>query len=168
MSPEPRNGQGVYVGYALPASIEEDETVSNSQNYGGFQNEIYLEGLQGKIPEYPVDHPDLVAKATAAMPSHVLHYVQGGCGDDHTQDRNARAFSEWGATSRRPHPGWRLTEQRGVLSDNVNVTTDGGLWRNANVGRVVRPAQRERARDFLGLEFLGDLFLCLSRMRRRR
>ena len=82
------------------ALIEEDTTVSNSQNYGGFQNEIYFAGLQGKIPEYPVDYPDLVARATAAMPSHVLHYVQGGCGDEHTQDRNARAFSEWGMVPR--------------------------------------------------------------------
>ena len=59
--------------------------------------------------------------------------------------RILRLFPQMRASLRRPHPGWRLTEQRGVLSDNVNVTTDGGLWRNANPGRVVESrASREK------------------------
>ena len=74
--------------------------MSEHQNYGGLQNEIYFKGLQGEIPQYPVNHADLVARATAAMPPHVLHYVQGGCGDEHTQDRNAEAFAEWGMVPR--------------------------------------------------------------------
>lgn len=71
-----------------------------SPNYGGFQNEIYFNGLQGVVPEYPVDFKDLVARAQAALPPHVLSYVQGGCGDELTQDRNASAFGHWGMVPR--------------------------------------------------------------------
>ncbi|WP_300528807.1 alpha-hydroxy-acid oxidizing protein [Maricaulis sp.] len=71
-----------------------------SPNYGGFQNEIYFNGLQGVVPEFPVDFEDLVARAQAALPPHVLSYVQGGCGDELTQDRNASAFAHWGMVPR--------------------------------------------------------------------
>jgi len=71
-----------------------------SPNYGGYQNEIYFNGLQGIVPEYPVDFRDLVERAQAALPPHVLSYVQGGCGDELTQDRNASAFAHWGMVPR--------------------------------------------------------------------
>ena len=71
-----------------------------SPNYGGFQNEIYFGGLQGVIPEYPIDFEDLVQRAESAMPPHVLSYVQGGCGDERTQDQNAAAFHNWGMVPR--------------------------------------------------------------------
>ncbi|MEM0985586.1 MAG: alpha-hydroxy-acid oxidizing protein [Pseudomonadota bacterium] len=71
-----------------------------SPNYGSFQNEIYNAGLQGVIPKYPVGFKDLVEQATAAMPPHVLSYVQGGCGDELTQDQNAAAFAHWGMVPR--------------------------------------------------------------------
>ena len=71
-----------------------------SPNYGGLQNEIYFNGLQGIVPEYPVDFKDLVERAQAALPPHVLSYVQGGCGDELTQDRNASAFANWGMVPR--------------------------------------------------------------------
>lgn len=78
----------------------EKRTAFVSPNYGGFQNEIYFNGLQGVIPEYPVDFQDLVARAQAALPPHVLSYVQGGCGDELTQDLNALAFQKWGMVPR--------------------------------------------------------------------
>lgn len=71
-----------------------------SPNYGGFQNEIYFNGLQGVIPEYPIDFEELLDRAEAAMPPHVLSYVQGGCGDERTQDQNALAFHNWGMVPR--------------------------------------------------------------------
>lgn len=69
-------------------------------HFGDYQNEIYLAGLQGVITRVPVDYPSLVARASAAMPPSVLNYVQGGCGDETTQDRNAEAFSRWGMVPR--------------------------------------------------------------------
>ncbi|MEM9467556.1 MAG: alpha-hydroxy-acid oxidizing protein [Actinomycetota bacterium] len=73
---------------------------SPSPNYGGFQTEIYMAGLTGVVPEFPVDHAELVQRANQAMPPHVLSYVQGGCGDEFTQDRNVSAFDQWGMVPR--------------------------------------------------------------------
>lgn len=69
-------------------------------HYGDYQNAIYLAGLSGVIPRLPVDHAGWEARATAAMPPSVLNYVQGGCGDETTQDRNASAFAHWGMVPR--------------------------------------------------------------------
>lgn len=69
-------------------------------HYGDYQNQIYFAGLQGVVPKLPVDYATLVARAEAAMPPQVLTYVQGGCGDEHTQDWNAAAFRRWGMVPR--------------------------------------------------------------------
>ena len=71
-----------------------------SPAYGNFQTDIYFAGLNGVIPEYPTDFKTLEARAESAMPPHVLSYVQGGCGDELTQDRNAEAFGNWGMIPR--------------------------------------------------------------------
>ncbi|MEM0953125.1 MAG: alpha-hydroxy-acid oxidizing protein [Pseudomonadota bacterium] len=77
-----------------------DQSQDDGPQYGDFQNEIYLGGLQGTVPRFPVAFADLVERATAAMSPDVLSYVQGGCGDEFTQDRNAEAFSDWGIVPR--------------------------------------------------------------------
>jgi lactate 2-monooxygenase len=69
-------------------------------HYGDFQTAIYGAGLRGVIPKLPVDYATLVRRAAAAMPPQVLTYVQGGCGDEHTQDVNASAFHHWGMVPR--------------------------------------------------------------------
>ncbi|KTT69660.1 alpha-hydroxy-acid oxidizing protein [Sphingomonas endophytica] len=68
--------------------------------YGDYQNAIYLAGLSGVVPEWPVDHATLRARAAAHWPASVRDYVQGGCGDEATQDANAAAFGHWGLTPR--------------------------------------------------------------------
>ena len=69
-------------------------------HYGDYQNEIYFGGLQGHLPTLPVDFATLEARAAAVMPPSVLTYLQGGCGDELTQQRNASAFAEWGMIPR--------------------------------------------------------------------
>lgn len=69
-------------------------------HYGDYQTEIYFQGLHGVLPKYPVDFAGLQARAQAAMPPSTLKYVQGGCGDEHTQDSNASAFKHWGLIPR--------------------------------------------------------------------
>ena len=69
-------------------------------HYGDFQTQIYLAGLQGILPKLPVDFATLEPLAHAAMPNWVLTYVQGGCGDEHTQRANASAFKHWGLVPR--------------------------------------------------------------------
>jgi lactate 2-monooxygenase len=68
--------------------------------YGDYQNEIYFNGLRGIRPKLPVDFKSLEAKAAAALPASVLSYVQGGCGDERTQEFNASAFQRWGLIPR--------------------------------------------------------------------
>ncbi|MEG8044862.1 alpha-hydroxy-acid oxidizing protein [Sphingomonas aerolata] len=69
-------------------------------HYGDYQNAIYNAGLSGVIPKVPVDYATLELRASAAMPPSVLGYVQGGCGDEFTQNNNADAFRHWGMTPR--------------------------------------------------------------------
>lgn len=68
--------------------------------FGDYQNEIYFKGLQGVRPALPVDFKTLERRAAAAMPPSILSYVQGGCGDEFTQNHNAEAFKRWGLTPR--------------------------------------------------------------------
>jgi lactate 2-monooxygenase len=69
-------------------------------HYGDYQNAIYGAGLAGVVPAVPVDFATLEPRALAALPPSVRDYVQGGCGDEHTQRINAEAFRNWGLTPR--------------------------------------------------------------------
>ncbi len=69
-------------------------------HYGDYQNAIYGAGLHGVVPRVPVDFATLEARALEAMPPFVRTYVQGGCGDEHTQRVNADAFRHWGMVPR--------------------------------------------------------------------
>lgn len=69
-------------------------------HYGDFQHEIYFGGLKGVRPKWPVDAKTLEARAEAAMSPDLLSYIQGGCGDEFTQDRNVSAFHDWGIVPR--------------------------------------------------------------------
>ncbi|GHH09717.1 lactate 2-monooxygenase [Sphingomonas glacialis] len=69
-------------------------------HFGDYQNLIYGNGLSGVQPTWPVDYATLKVRAEAAMPPSVLNYVQGGCGDEFTQDENAYAFRHWGMVPR--------------------------------------------------------------------
>lgn len=69
-------------------------------HYGDLQNLIYGAGLSGVVPDIPVDFATLKTRAEAVMEAGTLNYVQGGCGDEHTQDWNAAAFRHWGMVPR--------------------------------------------------------------------
>ena len=69
-------------------------------HYGDYQTAIYGAGLSGIVPTIPVDAATLEKRAMAAMPPSLLTYVQGGCGDETTQDRNVSAFGHWGMVPR--------------------------------------------------------------------
>ncbi|MBW6527671.1 alpha-hydroxy-acid oxidizing protein [Sphingomonas sp. RHCKR7] len=75
--------------------------------FGDYQLAIYLAGLEGIVPEWPVDFATLEQRAEAAMPTSLLTYVQGGCGDELTQRRNASAFAHWGMVPRMMIDGTR-------------------------------------------------------------
>ncbi len=70
------------------------------KTFGEFENEIYFDGLRGVLPKLPVDMASLEKKAIAAWPDSIVSYVQGGCGDERTQDVNVTAFEKWGLIPR--------------------------------------------------------------------
>ncbi|MFE0173632.1 alpha-hydroxy-acid oxidizing protein [Streptomyces sp. NPDC059002] len=68
--------------------------------YKDYQDEIYLDGLRGVVPKYPMTYAGLEARAHAALPPWVVSYVAGGAGDERTQDANVSAFERWGLVPR--------------------------------------------------------------------
>ncbi len=73
--------------------------MSNAQ-YGDYQFEIYFDGIEGRVPRYPVDFASLERAATEVLPSFVHSYVAGGCGDERTQRANVDAFSRYAIVPR--------------------------------------------------------------------
>ena len=49
--------------------------------YGDYQNEIYVNGLSGALPTMPMTFPELEAWAQATLRPDVLSYTAGGAGD---------------------------------------------------------------------------------------
>ena len=81
-------------------SREERCTSTPTPQYGDYQWDIYLPGLQGKLPKYPVDYPSLERAAAEVLPSWVYSYVGYGAGDGPTQQANIKAFSRYGIVPR--------------------------------------------------------------------
>jgi lactate 2-monooxygenase len=69
-------------------------------DFGGYQLEIYFDGLVGKMPKYPMSYAELERRAELAMPSWIWSYVAGGAGDERTQRANVEAFDGWGLMPR--------------------------------------------------------------------
>jgi len=70
------------------------------QPYGDYQIEIYLNGLQGVLPELPMDYTELERRAGSAMSPILLSYIAGGAGNEFTQRVNVSAFEKWGIMPR--------------------------------------------------------------------
>jgi lactate 2-monooxygenase len=68
--------------------------------YGEYQNELYLNGLAGVLPDYPMTFDGLEERASRALSPSVWSYVAGGAGDEATQRANAAAFGNWGLVPR--------------------------------------------------------------------
>jgi lactate 2-monooxygenase len=68
--------------------------------FGDYQNEIYLQGLAGRVPSLPMVFAQLEARAEQALPPSVWSYVAGGAGDERTQRVNCSAFERWGLIPR--------------------------------------------------------------------
>src|SRR5947209_5397626 len=69
-------------------------------HFGDYQNEIYLQGLAGVVPSFPMAFAEWEAKAQMALPPSVWSYVAGGAGDERTQRANCTAFERWGLMPR--------------------------------------------------------------------
>ncbi len=69
-------------------------------NFGAYEYEIFFQGLMGVLPDLPMTHAELAARAAQAMPPSVWSYVSCGAGDERTQDANVTAFDGWGLIPR--------------------------------------------------------------------
>jgi lactate 2-monooxygenase len=68
--------------------------------FGDYQLEIYLGGLDGVLPRFPMAYAELEARAARALPPSVLSYVAGSAGAEHTERANVSAFRRWGLIPR--------------------------------------------------------------------
>src|SRR4029077_9924467 len=68
--------------------------------FGGFPLEIYLAGLQGVLPSFPMAFAELEARAQRALPPSVLSYVAGRAGSEHTPRAHVGAFAPGGLMPR--------------------------------------------------------------------
>ena len=68
--------------------------------YSAYQEKIYRDGLFGITPQLPMDFAELEERARHAMSPSTWSYVAGGAGDEHTQNANRAAFSQWGLVPR--------------------------------------------------------------------
>lgn len=63
--------------------------------FAEYQNEIYLGGLAGVTPAFPVASGELEAAGYAAMAPETVGYVAGGAGSEATVRANRAAFDRW-------------------------------------------------------------------------
>jgi lactate 2-monooxygenase len=61
--------------------------------FGNYQYEIYLKGLAGEIPHFPISWAELEARASAALDAGAHGYVFGSAGTEDTERENRAAFA---------------------------------------------------------------------------
>jgi lactate 2-monooxygenase len=66
-----------------------------SQPLETYQDEIYLTGLTGAVPEFPADLSALEDAARAVMTPRAFGYVAGAAGSEDTAAENLAAFRRW-------------------------------------------------------------------------
>jgi lactate 2-monooxygenase len=63
--------------------------------FGTYQYEIYLRGMAGETPEFPMSWADLEAQAAARLDTGAHGYVWGSSGTEDTARENEEAFRRW-------------------------------------------------------------------------
>jgi lactate 2-monooxygenase len=66
-----------------------------SQQLESYQDEIYLTGMTGTVPDFPTDLTRLEEAARAAMTPQAYDYVAGSAGSEDTARENLAAFRRW-------------------------------------------------------------------------
>ncbi|MGH2739673.1 MAG: lactate 2-monooxygenase [Actinomycetota bacterium] len=69
--------------------------MSQPADFANFQNEIYLGGLMGQTPPFPVSWAALERAAEEAMTPEAWGYVGGSAGTEDTARANLEAFRRW-------------------------------------------------------------------------
>jgi len=64
-------------------------------NFGQYQYEIYLEGMTGKTPDFPIELAELERRFEAEVDPIPRDYVSAGAGSEDTMRENLAAFRRW-------------------------------------------------------------------------
>ena len=64
-------------------------------NFAGYQNEIYLAGLGGRIPDLPITAAGLAERAQAELSAEAFAYIAGSAGAERTAAANLAAFDRY-------------------------------------------------------------------------
>ena len=95
------------IGLSIPGSIAASHTSINreeilnrqSSQLGGFgparQREIYMAGLEGRLPQFPVNPNELEYAAANVLSDEAFAYVAGGAGGGSTMLNNRTAFEQY-------------------------------------------------------------------------
>jgi lactate 2-monooxygenase len=71
------------------------EASEQQQPFANYQYEIYLGGLGGQKPVYPLSYAELEAAAKEKLPPESYGYVAGAAGAETTMRNNREAFDRW-------------------------------------------------------------------------
>jgi isopentenyl diphosphate isomerase/L-lactate dehydrogenase-like FMN-dependent dehydrogenase len=71
------------------------EPEQQEQPFANYQYEIYLGGLGGQKPVYPLSYAELEAAAKEKLPPESYGYVAGAAGSETTMRNNREAFDRW-------------------------------------------------------------------------
>src|SRR5438309_9585873 len=63
--------------------------------FAKFEYEIYMGGLSGQKPAFPIAYRDLEAAAREKLRPEAYDYVAGGAGSEDTVRENSEAFRRW-------------------------------------------------------------------------
>jgi isopentenyl diphosphate isomerase/L-lactate dehydrogenase-like FMN-dependent dehydrogenase len=63
--------------------------------FSSYQNEIYLNGMAGNVPEHPIEPAALEAAARERFTPEAFGYVAGAAGTESTARANREAFGRW-------------------------------------------------------------------------
>lgn len=72
-----------------------DRYLDHVPNYADFNLGIYLNGLMGQQPPFPVAYAGWEAEAVKQLDPLTYDYVVGGSGNELTQNANVEAFARW-------------------------------------------------------------------------
>src|SRR3954469_17108854 len=70
-------------------------TEDQPQQFANAQYEIYLQGMAGKVPEFPMTYRQMERRAKKLLSAGAYGYVRGGGGGEEEMEANRRAFDHW-------------------------------------------------------------------------
>ncbi|WP_017590890.1 alpha-hydroxy-acid oxidizing protein [Nocardiopsis ganjiahuensis] len=83
-------------------------------NYAQYQDGVYADATNGKLPRLPYHHDELRELARAAMEPGPFGYVEGSAGRERTADANVDAFSRYALRPRGLRPGAETAGDLGI------------------------------------------------------